>query len=171
MAEVQRDHNPHGLEKKEEAPSNYISGNELLSKFNKYGIKIDHTNIPRFASHNNIKMIKVKRDGSAGSEPTYYQEPSKNKIEDIIDNLKNNNNSFAGREMLKRKRKEILRIFNEAKDDKSTSFTKIAKVVAKNLGVVSNRKFVAKVLRKEKTQSQLEKKLIKTKWFNSWENE
>ena len=36
MAEVQRDHNPHGLEKKEEAPSNYISGDELLRKFNKY---------------------------------------------------------------------------------------------------------------------------------------
>jgi hypothetical protein len=50
MAEIERDHNPHGLQKKEEAPSNYISGDELLRKFNKYNIKIDHTNIPRFAS-------------------------------------------------------------------------------------------------------------------------
>ena len=161
MAEVQRDHNPHGLDKKEEAPSNYISGDELLSKFNKYGIKIDHTNIPRFASHNNIKMIKVKRDGSAGSEPTWYQEPSKNKIEEIVNGLKNNNNSFAGREMLKKKRKEILRIFNETTVKNKTSFTKIAKDVEKNLDVVSNRKFVAKVLRKEKTESELRMKLSK----------
>ena len=161
MAEIERDHNPHGLQKKEEAPSNYISGDELLRKFNKYNFKIDHTNIPRFASHNNIKMIKVKRDGSAGSEPTFYQEPSKNKIEDIIDNLKNNNNSFVGREMLKKKRKEILRIFNETSVKNKTSFTKIAKEVAKNLDVVSNRKFVAKVLRKEKTESELRMKLSK----------
>ena len=159
MAEIERDHNPHGLQKKEEAPSNYISGDELLRKFNKYNIKIDHTNIPRFASHNNIKMIKVKRDGSAGSEPTFYQEPSKNKIEDIIDNLKNNNNSFVGRKMLKKKRKEILKIFNETSVKNKTSFTKIAKDVAKNLDVVSNRKFVAKVLRKEKTESELRLKL------------
>ena len=171
MAEIERDHNPHGLDKKDEAPNSYISSDELLSKFSKYNIEIDETNIPRFASNNNIKMIKVKRIGSEGSTPTYYLTPSKDKIEEIVNGLKNNNNSFFGREMVKKKRKEILRIFNEAKDDKSTSFTKIAKVVAKNLGVVSNRKFVAKVLRKEKTQSQLEKKLIKTKWFNSWENE
>ncbi len=159
MAKIQRDHNPHGLDKKDEAPSNYISSAELLSKFNKYNIKIDDTNIPRFASNNNIKMVKVKRIGSEGSTPTYYLAPSKNKIEEIINGLKNNNNSFAGRAMLKKKRKEILRIFNEAKDDNSISFTKIAKDVVKNLDVVSNRKFVAKVLRKEKKKSELRMKL------------
>ena len=161
MAEIERDHNPHELDKKEEAPSNYISSAELLSKFNKYNIKIDDTNIPRFASHNNIKMVKVKRIGSEGSTPTYYLAPSKNKIEEIINGLKNNNNSFAGREMLKKKRKEILRIFNEATVKNKTSFTKIAKGVEKNLDVVSNRKFVAKVLRKEKTESELRMKLSK----------
>jgi len=161
MVEIERDHNPHGLQKKKEAPSNYISGDELLGKFNKYGIKIDDTNIPRFASHNNIKMVKVKRIGSEGSTPTYYLAPSKNKIEEIINGLKNNNNSFAGREMLKKKRKEILRIFNEATVKNKTSFTKIAKDVEKNLDVVSNRKFVAKVLRKEKPESELRMKLSK----------
>ena len=63
--------------------------------------------------------------------------------------------------MLKKKRKEILRIFNEATAKKKTSFTKIANDVAKNLDVVSNRKFVAKVLREEKTVSELRTKLIK----------
>ena len=57
MAEIERDHNPHGLDTKEEVPSNYISSDELLSKFSKYNIKIDDTNIPRFASNNKIKMI------------------------------------------------------------------------------------------------------------------
>lgn len=161
MAEIERDHNPHGLDTKEEVPSNYISSDELLSKFSKYNIKIDDTNIPRFASHNNIKMIKVKRIGSEGSTPTYYLAPSKNKIEEIANGLKNNNNSFAGREMLKKKRKEILRVFNEATVKNKTSFTKIANDVAKNLDVVSNRKFVAKVLRKEKPESELRMKLSK----------
>ena len=50
MAEIERDHNPHGLDQKEEIPSNYISCDELLNKFRKYNIKIDDTNIPRFAS-------------------------------------------------------------------------------------------------------------------------
>ena len=57
MAEIERDHNPHGLNQKEEIPSNYISSDELLRKLSKYNIKIDDTNIPRFASHNNIKMV------------------------------------------------------------------------------------------------------------------
>ena len=161
MAEIERDHNPHELDKKEETPSNYISSAELLSKFKKYDIKIDDTNIPRFASNNNIKMVKVKRIGSDGSTPTYYLAPSKNKIEEIVNGLKNNNNSFVGREMLKKKRKEILRIFNEATVKNKTSFTKIAKDVEKNLDVVSNRKFVAKVLREEKTESELRMKLSK----------
>ena len=161
MAEIERDPNPHRLNTKEEAPSNYISGDELLSKLSKYNIKIDDTNIPRFASNNNIKMIKVKRIGSEGSTPTYYLDPSKDKIKKIINELKNNNNSFFGREMLKKKRKEILRVFNEASIENKTSFTKIANDVAKNLDVASNRKFVSKVLRKEKTESELRMKLNK----------
>jgi len=159
MAEIERDHNPHDLVTKNEAPSNYISGDELISKFSKCNVKIDDTNIPRFASNNNIKMIKVKRIGSRGSTPTYYLAPSKDKIQEIIDELINNNNSFAGREMLKKKKIEILRIFNQATAKKKTSFTKIANDVAKNLDVVSNRKFVAKVLRKEKTEAELRMKL------------
>ena len=161
MAEIERDPNPHRLNTKEEAPSNYISGDELLSKLSKYNIKIDDTNIPRFASNNNIKMIKVKRIGSEGSTPTYYLDPSKDKIQKIMNELKNNNNSFFGREMLKKKRKEILRVFNEASIENKTSFTKIANDVAKNLDVASNRKFVSKVLRKEKTESELRMKLNK----------
>ena len=162
MAEIERDHNPYELDKKEEAPSNYISSAELLSKFNKYNIKIDDTNIPRFASNNKIKMIKVKRVGRAGSVPTYYQKPSKNKIDEIFEILKNNNNSFIGREFVIKKTKEILRIFDNAKD-KSVSKTSIAKSVTKILDVSCDREFVAKVLNEKRSEAQIRKKMIKFK--------
>ena len=161
MAEELRNSNPHNLKRVDEEPSNYISGDQLLSLLRKYNVKIDDTNIPRFASNQNIKMIKVTRKTSYGSTPTWYQQPSKSKIDDVIANLKNNNNSFLGREILKKKRKEILRIFDNAKN-KSVSRTSIAESVSKILGVNCNRKFVRKVL-DERPQSQLEKKLIKFK--------
>ena len=159
MAEELRNSNPHDLKKVDEAPSNYISGDQFLSLLRKYDVKIDDTNIPRFASNNKIKMVKVARVGSGGSSPSNYLKPSQSKIEDIIENLKNNNNSFLGREIIKKKRKEILRIFDNAKD-KSVSRISIAKSVSKILDVNCNRKFVRKVL-DERPQSQLEKKLKK----------
>ena len=159
MAEVLRESNPYDLTKHDEAPNKHISGDELLGLFKKYNFKIDSTNIPRFCSNNSIKMVKVKRIGRAGDVPTYYLEPSKNKIEQIIANLKNNNNSFLGKEILKKKRKEILKIFDNAKN-KSVSKTSIAESVSKILGINCNRKFVRKVL-DERPQSQLEKKLKK----------
>ena len=159
MAEELRNSNPHDLKRADEAPSNYISGDQFLSLLRKYNVKIDDTNIPRFALNNHIKMIKVKRENSWGSTPTWYQRVSKSKIEDIIENLKNNNNSFLGREILKKKRKEILKIFDNAKN-KSVSKTSIAESVSKILGINCNRKFVRKVL-DERPQSQLERKLTK----------
>ena len=159
MSKELRNSNPHDLKRADEAPSNYISGDQLLSLLRKYNVKIDDTNIPRFASNQNIKMIKVTRKNSWGATPTWYQQPSKSKIEDIIENLKNNNNSFLGREILKKKRKEILKIFDNAKN-KSVSKTSIAESVSKILGINCNRKFVRKVL-DERPQSQLEKKLKK----------
>ena len=84
-----------------EAPNNYISGDKLFSLLNKYGIEFDKTNIPRFADYNDIKMIKVKRVGKEGSTPTYYLEPSRNKIDQIIENHKNHNTSSLGKKIVK----------------------------------------------------------------------
>ena len=162
MAKIIKESNPYDLKSYEEAPFNYISGEELLSLMKKNDIEITNSNIPRFASNNKIKMVKVKRIGREGSVPTYYQKPSKNKIDKIFEILKNNNNSFIGREFVIKKTKEILRIFDNAKD-KSVSKTSIAKSVTKILDVSCDREFVAKVLNEKRSEAQIRKKMIKFK--------
>ena len=87
--------------------------------------------------------------------PTFYYPPSDSKIEEIKLSLKNNNNSLAGREMLKKKKLEILRIFDNAKDN-NESRSSIADKVSEKLGVNCNRKLVRKVL-DDKRSSQLKK--------------
>ena len=159
MTEVKRDSNPHKLEKKEEAPSSYISGDKLLTLLNKHGIEFDDTNIPRFASYNEIKMCKVKRVGREGSTPTYYLEPSRSKIDQIIEDQKKHNTSSLGKKIVKKKIQEILKIFDSAKDN-SVSRTSIAAEVSKRLGYPCDRKLVAKTLNKSRS-SQLERKLTK----------
>ena len=159
MAEVIRESNPHDLKKYDEAPQNYISGDKLISLLNKYSIKFDDTNIPRFASNNNLKMIKVKRVGREGSTPTFYLEPSKSKIEEIIENQKGHNANSLGKKIVKKKVQEILKIFDSAEDN-SVSRTSIALTVTKKLGYPCDRKLVRKVLDKSRS-SQLKKKLTK----------
>ena len=154
-----REANPYDLAKKEEAPSNFISGDQLISLLNKYGIEFDDTNIPRFASNNGIDMIKVKRVGKAGSTPTQYLQPTKNKIDKIIKNQKSHNSSSLGKKVIKKKIQEILKIFDSAENN-SVSRTSIAEEVAKKLGFPCDRKLVRKVLNKSRS-SQLEKKLNK----------
>ena len=155
MAETLRESNPHDLEKKEKPPGNYISGDQLLSLLNKYGIEFDETNIPRFASHHDIHMIKVKRIGRSGSTPTYYLEPTKSKIDKIIEKQKRHNTSSLGKKIVKKKVQEILKIFDSA-ENKSESRTSIAKQVADKLGYPCDRKLVRKVLSRSRS-SQLHK--------------
>ena len=161
------DHNPYKLkqhevdwQEKEKPPTGYLDVKAFLNFLNRKGVKIDRAdNLPRFSDNNGIKMIKVTRDGKFGSVPTFYYPPSDSKIQEIILSHKNNNNSLLGREVLRKKKKEILNIFDSAKE-KSVSRTSIAKMVEKKLGVSCNRKCVRKVL-DEKRSSQLEKKLSK----------
>ena len=108
-------HNPYKLKQhdvdwaeNEKSPRGYLDTDSFLKFLNRKGIKIDRTdNLPRFGNNNEIKMIKVTRDGKYGSVPTYYYPPSDSKIEEIKLNLKNNNNSLIGRETLKKKKLEI----------------------------------------------------------------
>jgi len=159
MTETIRESNPHDLKKYDEAPQNYISGDNLISLLKKYSVKFDNTNIPRFALNQNIKMIKVKRIGASGSTPTYYLEPSKSQIEKIIENQKGHNSNSLGKKIVKKKVQEILRIFDSAEDN-SVSRTSIALTVTKKLGYPCDRKLVRKVLNKSRS-SQLERKLSK----------
>jgi len=156
-------HNPYKLKQhdvdwaeNEKSPRGYLDTDSFLKFLNRKGIKIDRTdNLPRFGNNNEIKMIKVTRDGKYGSVPTYYYPPSDSKIEEIKLNLKNNNNSLIGRETLKKKKLEILRIFDNAEDNTETR-TSIADKVSEKLGVNCNRKLVRKVLDDERS-SQLKK--------------
>ena len=156
-------HNPYKLKQhdvdwaeNEKSPRGYLDTDSFLKFLNRKGIKIDRTdNLPRFGNNNEIKMIKVTRDGKYGSVPTYYYPPSDSKIEEIKLNLKNNNNSLIGRETLKKKKLEILRIFDNAEDNTETR-TSIADKVSEKLGVNCNRKLVRNVLDDE-SSSQLKK--------------
>ena len=108
-------------------------------------------------------------------------------MESILNDLKNNNTSFNGREMLKKKKTLINEIFNNGKDvdklpkhlddkvkneterkeklgeyRKENGLTKqlIAKQVSEKLGVKCNRKLVASVL-ENKSSEMIRKKLKK----------
>ena len=135
-----------------------------------------------FAYNNNIVMAKIRRSGKSGSTPSIYKIPSDFKIEEILQSHKNNNNSLIGREILEKKKKKILEIFDNAssakdyekkkdmaetekekkeitrkKWEKCESKTSIAKKVSEAIGVNCNRKLVSSVLKKR--SSQLEKLL------------
>ena len=110
-----RDCNPYELKTYEEAPSNCLSAEELINYFNSHGIPFERSdNLPRFCDNHKIKMIKEQRDGSFGSVPTKYEKISLSKLEDIKNSLKSINNSFLGREYLKKKKALILKIFDDA---------------------------------------------------------
>ena len=148
--------NPYNLKLLDEKPSGYLDADEFFDLLKKKKIPLaDKDNLPRFANGNDIKMFKVKRIGSGGSTPTVYKNPTESKIDEILDNMKNNNNSLLGKEILKKKKAKILEIFDKAQDQVE-SRTSIAEKVAESLDVSCNRKLVRKVL-DEQRSSKLEK--------------
>jgi len=116
-------------------------------------------------------MALLKRKGKDGSTPTIYKIPSDSKIKEILEIMKNNNNSLLGRQTLKQKKEKILEIFDKApsaaeyqkkidsavgkkekalirneKNKKCLTKTSIAKKVGEILGVNCNRKLVKDIL-------------------------
>ena len=168
----------------EEKPPGYLTAEEFISFLNKKKILIDRIdNLPRFANNNNIFMVKMKRESNHGSTPTIYKIPNDSNIEKILQSHKNNNNSLIGRQLLEKKKKKILEIFDNAssaenynkkidesktdkekkvimkiKWEKCESKTSIAKKVSAALKVNCNRKLVKSVLSKKRS-SQLDKLL------------
>ena len=148
--------NPYNLKVLEEKPSGYLTAEEFVDFLKKHKIPVKRMdNLPRFADSNNIEMKKIIRDGSYGSVPTIYKTPNSAQIRNILESMKNNNNSVLGKELLKKKKEKILEIFDKAEDRKETR-TSIADKVTKSLGVNCNRKLVRAVL-DAKRSSKLEK--------------
>ena len=144
----------------EEVLQSYLSDSEFITYLNRNGILIKRIdNLTRFCKNNDISWIKVKREGSGGATPHYYNKVSTTKLQKIRENLRNNNNSLLGRFVLKKKEKEVLKIFDKA-EARTVNRTSISEIVSKNLKVKCNRKFVKKVL-DARRKSQLEKKLSK----------
>ena len=143
--------NPYNLKTLDEKPSSYLDGDEFFNLLRKKKISLaDKDNLPRFAYRNNIQMHKVKREGSGGATPTIYKIPSETKLAEILINMKKNNNSLIGKEILKKKKAKILEIFDKAKDQVE-SRTSIAEKVAESLDVSCNRKLVRKVLDEQRS--------------------
>ena len=150
------DKNPYNLKERIEKPEGYLDSDELILFLEKKKIHIKRKdNLPRFCQKNGIQMIKFKREGSYGSIPTAYKVPSDVKIEQIRNKLIFNNNSILGLELIKKKEKKILQIFDEAKDQEESK-SSIARKVSEALGVACNRKLVRRVLN-EKRSSKLDK--------------
>ncbi len=148
--------NPYNLKLLDEKPSGYLDADDFFDLLKRKKIPLaDKDNLPRFANGNDIKMHKVKREGSGGATPTIYKIPIETKLAEILISMKNNNNSLLGKEILKNKKAKILEIFDKAKD-KAETRTSIAEKVAESLDVSCNRKLVKKVL-DEQRSSKLEK--------------
>jgi len=130
--------------------NNYISSNDISPSFEEMKNAVNlksksgiHRLITSLEQRGYIKRLKHKA-----------------RAMEITKELKNNNNSIPGKKVLDNKKREILKIFNQAAD-KEESKTSIAEKVSSNLMVNTNRKLVRKVLAKEKSKSDINKKLIK----------
>ena len=147
--------NPFNLKSVKEDPKNYLRSEDFIKLLNKNKISVREDNLPRFAFRHNIKMMKGKREGSAGTAPTIYRSITKSKIDEIIKKMSLSNNNSVGQRNIKKKEEKILEIFDKA-ENKKESKTSIADKVAEILGVPCNRKLVRRVL-DEKRSSKLSK--------------
>ena len=172
-------------------PSGTLSGEDFIAYLarNKINLREEGDNICRFARNHGIKFVEVKREAGQkfGSNPHFFYPPSKSKMESILNDLKNNNTSFNGREMLKKKKILINEIFNngidvdklpkhldnkdmseserkkklgEYREKNGLTKTAIAEKVYEKLGVKCNRKLVESVL-ENKSPEMIRKKLKK----------
>ena len=147
---------------------NYLTKSEMLEFLKKKKILVDSDtkNFPSFARKHGIIYKKGSEVSPNGVVALVYKKPSQKKILEILEKLRNTNNSLIGRKIVKEKKKLIITVFDKLKnkDDRSKNEKiyrqDIADEVAKELSVKTDRQFVRKVLR-EKRSAQLEKKLNK----------
>ena len=147
---------------------NYLTKSEMLEFLKKKKILIDSDtkNFPRFTKKHGIISKKGNEVSPNGVVALVYKKPSQKKILEILEKLRNTNNSLVGRKIVKEKKKLVITVFDKLKnkDDRSKNEKiyrqDIADEVAKQLSVKTDRQFVRNVLR-EKRSTKLEKKLNK----------
>ena len=128
--------------------------------------KSDTKNFPRFARKHGIISKKGSEVSPNGVVASIYKKPSQKKILEILEKLRNTNNSLMGRKIVKEKKKLVITVFDKLKnkDDRPKNEKiyrqDIADEVTKQLSVKTDRQFVRNVLR-EKRSAKLEKKLNK----------
>ena len=151
------DKDPYKLGKtQDEKPKGFLDTDELILFLEKKKIFLKRKdNLPRFCKRHGIQMLKFKRIGSGGTTPTCFKIPNNKKIEQIKNDQIFANNSILGLELVKKKEKKILQIFDEVKNKKESK-SSIAKKVSEIMGVPCNRKLVRRVLN-EKRFSKLDK--------------
>ena len=149
------DKNPFNLKIREEKPEGFLDTEEFILFLEKKKINVRKDNLPRFCERNGIQMLKFKRIGSGGNVPTCYKIPNDKKIEQIRNKLTLSNRNVLGLELVKKKEKKILQIFDEALNQEESK-SSIAQKVKDELGVPCNRKLVRRVL-DERRSSKLDK--------------
>ena len=149
------DKNPFNLKIREEKPEGFLDTEEFILFLEKKKVNVRKDNLPRFCERNGIQMLKFKRIGSGGNVPTCYKIPNDKKIEQIRNKLTLSNRNVLGLELVKKKEKKILQIFDEALNQEESK-SSIAQKVKDELGVPCNRKLVRRVL-DERRSSKLDK--------------
>ena len=147
---------------------NYLTKSEMLEFLKKRKVLIDSDtkNFPRFARKHRIVSKKGNEVSPNGIVALVYKKPSQKKILEILEKLKNTNNSLIGRKIIREKKKLTLTVFDQLKNKEDRPKNEkvyrhdIANKVANKLGVKTNRQFVRIILR-EKRKTKLEKKLNK----------
>ncbi len=150
------DKDPYKLGKtRDEKPKGFLDTEEFILFLEKKKVNVRKDNLPRFCERNGIQMLKFKRIGSGGNVPTCYKIPNDKKIEQIRNKLTLSNRNVLGLELVKKKEKKILQIFDEALNQEESK-SSIAQKVKDELGVPCNRKLVRRVL-DEKRSSKIDK--------------
>lgn len=150
------DKDPYKLGKtRDEKPKGFLDTEEFILFLEKKKVNVRKDNLPRFCERNGIQMLKFKRIGSGGNVPTCYKIPNDKKIEQIRNKLTLSNRNVLGLELVKKKEKKILQIFDEALYQEESK-SSIAQKVKDELGVPCNRKLVRRVL-DERRSSKLDK--------------
>ena len=93
---------------------NYLTKSEMLEFLKKKKILVDSDtkNFPRFARKHGIISKKGNEVSPNGVVALVYKKPSQEKILEILEKLRNTNNSLMGRKIVREKKKLVITVFD-----------------------------------------------------------